>query len=69
MSSNIECPTGNPAISNTITMTVTSVPENLSVTGIVDSGQTECYNSSQTIIVAGNGTTFTVRGKETCFLA
>ena len=44
----------------TINVTSSS-PVNLSVTGIIPNGQSQCYNATQTINVAGNGTTFTVQ--------
>ncbi len=55
------CVTGNPATSNVITMVVSSVPvirdiQNVTVTG------TECFDATQTIMLAANGTTFTVPG-------
>lgn len=37
------------------------VPENLSVSGVVASGQNQCYNATQVITVAGNNTTFQVQ--------
>ena len=59
LTSNADCITGNPATSNTVTMTVNSVPatlelQNQTVTGI------QCFNAVQTIIVAGNGAFFSV---------
>ncbi len=51
---------GNGMVSSNFNVTVESaVPENLSVTGLV-SGPA-CYNATNTIIVAGTGTTFTVQ--------
>ncbi|MFZ4521273.1 MAG: choice-of-anchor V domain-containing protein [Bacteroidales bacterium] len=61
MTSNIECASGNPATSNTVTMTVTSVPAALSVSGTVANAQTECYNATQTITVAGTPSLFLVQ--------
>ncbi|MCX6303623.1 MAG: T9SS type A sorting domain-containing protein [Bacteroidetes bacterium] len=58
--SNATCTTGNPATSNSVTMSVTTVAatlvlQNLNVTG------TQCFNATQTITVAGGSTTFTVQ--------
>ena len=61
MTSNSSCVTGNPATSNTITMTVSGFPVNNTVTGNVSGGQTICYNATNTITVAGGATTFTVQ--------
>ena len=60
LTSNAPCVVNNPATSNAVTMSVTSVPttvvlQNLSITN------TQCYGASQTITVAGGGTTFTVQ--------
>jgi hypothetical protein len=41
-------------------MSVFGVPVNSTVSGIVESGQSECYNASQTLTVAGNSTSFVV---------
>jgi hypothetical protein len=63
------CVTG-PATSNTITMTVTGVPVNVTVSGTVLSGQEKCYNASGTLTVAGSGTAFTVEnGGSAIFIA
>ncbi|MCX6307183.1 MAG: T9SS type A sorting domain-containing protein [Bacteroidetes bacterium] len=59
-SSATPCTTGNPATSNTVFITVTDICPTVDVVGIVADGETMCYNASQTITVAGNGTTFTV---------
>jgi PKD repeat protein len=53
------CVTGNPATSNTITMAVNSVPANLSVTDVTVTGS-QCFDATDSITVAGGGTTFTV---------
>jgi hypothetical protein len=56
------CVTGNPATSNTISMAVNPVvPVNTSATGTITSGQSQCYNATQTITVAGGGNTFVVQ--------
>ncbi len=61
LTSNISCSSGNPATSNTITMTVVAVPATLSVSGTVGTGQSACYNAVQTITVAGSPNTFIVQ--------
>jgi hypothetical protein len=43
---------------------VPPVPENLSVSGLVSSGQTKCYNATQVITVAGS-TTYTLQSGAT----
>jgi hypothetical protein len=53
------CVSGNPATSNVVTMTVNGVPvinelQNIQITDY------QCFDATQTIVVAGNGTTFTV---------
>ena len=60
LTSTAVCITGNPATSNTITMTVV-LPTNITVTGIDLTGQSLCHNATSTITVAGGGTTFTVQ--------
>ncbi len=45
----------------TVTVNQPVVPANISLTGIVHSGQSTCFNATQTITVAGNGTTFVVQ--------
>jgi hypothetical protein len=37
-----------------------SIPENLTVTGLVENGQSTCYNATQTITIAGGATTFVI---------
>jgi hypothetical protein len=59
LSSNPTCATGNPAISNTVVMTVTGISSVISVTGTLTG--TECYNATQTINVAGSGNVFIVQ--------
>jgi hypothetical protein len=59
LTSNATCITGNPAVSNSVTMIVNGIPstlelQNVSVTDV------QCFNALQTITVAGNGTTLTV---------
>jgi len=52
---------GNGVVSANFDLTVTSsVPENISVAGIVSAST--CYNATNTITVAGSGTTFIVQG-------
>lgn len=53
------CTIGNPALSNTITMTVYSIAPSLELQNI-SIADTQCFNASQTITVAGNGTSFEV---------
>ncbi|MCX6307044.1 MAG: T9SS type A sorting domain-containing protein, partial [Bacteroidetes bacterium] len=60
MLSNALCAVNNPAISNSILMSVSNVPsaillQNMNITG------TQCFDAVQTITVAGNGSTFTVQ--------
>jgi hypothetical protein len=55
--------TGNNGCSGSDQMTVftSTIPENLTVQNVtVNDGQTECYNATQVITVAGNGTSFQV---------
>ncbi len=59
MTSNYLCTTGNPATSNTIVMII--VPVNTSATGNVTSGLSLCFDASNTVTVAGGGSTFTVQ--------
>jgi hypothetical protein len=59
MTSNLPCVTGSPATSNTITMIV--VPINTTVTGIVPSPLELCFDASNTITVAGGGSSFVVQ--------
>ena len=59
LTSSLPCVTGNPATSNTITMIV--VPENTTVTGTVPSPLELCFDASNTITVAGGGSTFVVQ--------
>jgi hypothetical protein len=60
VTSNLPCVSNNPANSNAIVMTVSGVPSNITVTGNVAGGETNCYNASQTLTFAGSGTTFIV---------
>jgi hypothetical protein len=49
-------------ITNVVTITVTVVPQNLSLTNITIAGnQSLCYDATQTITVAGGGSTFLVQ--------
>ncbi|MCX6305184.1 MAG: M6 family metalloprotease domain-containing protein [Bacteroidetes bacterium] len=59
LTSNAACVINNPAISNSVIMSVSNFPavnilQNLGITG------TQCFDAIQTITVAGNGTTFIV---------
>ncbi|MCX6303630.1 MAG: PKD domain-containing protein [Bacteroidetes bacterium] len=60
LTSSASCTTGNPATSNTISMTVNNIPGIRNLNDITITG-TQCFDASQTISVAGNGTTFTVQ--------
>ena len=61
LTSNVSCPTGNPASSNVITMAVNSLPATLTVQNTdIGASQNQCFNATQTITVAGNSTTFIV---------
>ncbi|MEI7727549.1 MAG: T9SS type A sorting domain-containing protein, partial [Bacteroidota bacterium] len=59
LSSNLTCVTGNPAISNTVVMTVNGINSTITLSGTLTG--TECYNATQTINVAGSGTVFIVQ--------
>ena len=59
LNSNAVCVSGNPATSNTVTMTVNSVSVIRNINDITVSG-TQCFDATQTIIVAGNSTIFSV---------
>jgi Flp pilus assembly pilin Flp len=61
LTSNASCVSGNPAASNIIVMQVNGVSANIIVAGNIVSGQSKCYNSTQTITVAGNGNPFNVQ--------
>jgi len=60
ITSNATCVSGNPATSAAVVMTVTGVSANITVTGNVANGQNKCYNATETLSVAGGGTTFVV---------
>jgi len=60
VTSNLPCVTSNPATSNIVTMTVSGLVSNVTVTGGVNGGEAKCYNATQTLTVAGGGTTFAV---------
>ncbi len=57
--SDISCPGGNPAMSNTITMMMVAVYT--SVTGTVSPEPSRCFDATNTITVAGGGNTFLVQ--------
>ena len=59
LTSNYPCVSGNPAISNTITMIVVAI--NNTVMGTVPSPLDLCFDASNTVTVAGGGNTFTVK--------
>jgi hypothetical protein len=54
------CISGNPAVSNTVTMSVITVPASLQLQNIIVS-DTQCFNATQTITVAGSGNTYVVQ--------
>ena len=56
----VPCTTGSPATSNVVNIIVPEVCPTTFVTGVVGSGEITCYDATQTITVAGGGTTFTV---------
>ncbi|MCX6268479.1 MAG: T9SS type A sorting domain-containing protein, partial [Bacteroidetes bacterium] len=58
LTSNYACPSGNPATSNTITMVI--VATNTTETGTIPSPLDLCFDASNTITVAGGGSTFIV---------
>jgi PKD repeat protein len=59
MTSDLACKSGSPAISNTITMSVNTVAAIVNLNNVAFSG-TQCFNATQTILVAGEGSAFTV---------
>jgi len=58
--SNAPCAANNPAVSNTVILSVITIPMNITVTGAIGYGQSECYHAEQTLVVAGDPETFTV---------
>jgi hypothetical protein len=61
LNSSESCVSGNPASSSTLVMEVEGVSINITVTGIVSGGKVKCYDATQTLLVAGNGTSFTIQ--------
>jgi PKD repeat protein len=59
LTSSDDCTSGNPAASNPITMVVNSIPIILNINDVTVTGS-QCFNALQTIVVAGNGSSFTV---------
>ena len=60
LTSNAYCVSGNPASAG-VTVQVDGIPITGAVTGILASNKSRCYDATQTLIVAGSGTTFTVK--------
>jgi hypothetical protein len=62
---------GDGSYSNwTAVVNFVTLPENLTVTGVIGTGNVNCYNANNTITVAGNGTTFEVQdGGSATFIA
>ncbi|MEI7727580.1 MAG: T9SS type A sorting domain-containing protein, partial [Bacteroidota bacterium] len=68
MTSSYACLTGNPAISNMITMVV--IPVNRTETGTINAPLLLCFDASNTITVAGGGNVFIVKsGASAVFIA
>lgn len=59
LTSNVFCPVSNPVTSNAITMQVNGMAVNTSLQNIMVSEE-ECFEALQTIVVAGDGSYFTV---------
>jgi hypothetical protein len=59
LTSDIACVSGNPATSDQVTMIVNSVSVTLNISNLTVSGS-QCFNATQTITVAGSGSSFTV---------
>ncbi|MCX6303627.1 MAG: M14 family zinc carboxypeptidase [Bacteroidetes bacterium] len=59
LNSDANCATGNPAVSNQVTMVVNDIPAAIDIQNLTIA-DVQCFNATQTITVAGNGTTFTV---------
>ncbi|MCX6269401.1 MAG: M14 family zinc carboxypeptidase [Bacteroidetes bacterium] len=53
------CTSSNPATSNSITMVVNTIPATVELQNMTVNGKT-CFNATQTILVAGNETFFTI---------
>ncbi|MCX6305621.1 MAG: GEVED domain-containing protein [Bacteroidetes bacterium] len=58
VTSGYACPSGNPATSNTIVMSVVDV--NTSATGTISSPANSCFDASNTVTVAGGGSVFKI---------
>jgi len=69
LTSSLPCTTG-PATSNEIVMNVSGLGTTSYVIGIIPDGGSRCYGATQTLMVAGNGNTFTVQnGAEVTLVA
>jgi len=60
VTSSLSCVSGNPATSNVVVMEVLGLSGIVSVSGIVSPGKERCYSATQTLIIAGSGTSFFV---------
>ena len=61
LTSNLSCTRTNPTTSNSIIMQVNGIPETINIIGTLTG--TVCYDATNTITTAGNGTKFTVQSE------
>jgi len=61
VTSDLPCTSNNPAASNVVTMQISGIYTTINVNGTVFNGVSICYNATPTMIVAGEGNTFTVQ--------